>query len=209
MSQKVLLKIIILGDSGVGKTSILHKYVNNRFIEEHKATIGAAFSTKEIMVDGDRLITLQLWDTAGQERFQSLGRAFYRGSDACILVYDITSQESFNRISTWRENFLQQSNPENPSEFPFLLFGNKCDLDQQRQVSTEQVTAYANKQKCMKFYETSALNGQNLEVGIRLIANIAAQMDDGASYDADSANVDLDGDEDTNGVLDNGCCELL
>merc|ERR1719177_74289 len=105
MSRKVLLKIIILGDSGEGKTSILHKYVNNKFIEEHKATIGADFSTREITIDDSRLITLQIWDTAGQERFQSLGNAFYRGADACILVYDITDKESFDAIEEWKSKF--------------------------------------------------------------------------------------------------------
>merc|ERR1712228_18055 len=175
MSKKVLLKIIIIGDSGVGKTSLLHKYVNNRFIEEHKATIGADFSTKEIMIDDNRLITLQIWDTAGQERFQSLGNAFYRGADACLLVYDITSKQSFDHIQKWKDNFLHQANPSEPTEFPFLLLGNKSDLDEQRQVETDDAMTYATKQKHMEFYETSALTGQNLEVAIRLIANIASE----------------------------------
>jgi len=91
-----LLKIIILGESGVGKKAILHQFVHKRFIEEHKATIGADFSTKEIVFD-DKVITLQIWDTAGQERFQSLGNAFYRGADACVLVYDVTNEASFKK----------------------------------------------------------------------------------------------------------------
>eukprot|EP01083_Nonionella_stella_P198000 727417_1 len=199
-SKKVLLKIIILGESGVGKTALLHKYVMNKFIEEHKATIGADFLTKDITI-GDKLITLQIWDTAGQERFQSLGNAFYRGADACILVYDITNQQSFNRIETWRNNFLHQSNPDNPESFPFLLCGNKSDLETQRQVQKEQVTRYANKKKCMKFYETSALTGQNLEFGIRSIANIASQSNNPNIYNSNEINVDLhDNDQiETNG----------
>ena len=91
--KKVLLKVVILGDSGVGKTSLMNQYVNKRFSAQYKATIGADFLTKEVMID-DKLVTLQIWDTAGQERFQSLGVAFYRGADACILVYDITSPKA-------------------------------------------------------------------------------------------------------------------
>merc|ERR1712078_475636 len=86
--KKVLLKVIILGDSGVGKTSLMNQYVNKKFSTQYKATIGADFLTKEVMV-GDRLVTMQIWDTAGQERFQSLGVAFYRGADACVLVFDV------------------------------------------------------------------------------------------------------------------------
>ena len=83
--QKVLLKVIVLGDSGVGKTSLMNQYVNRKFTNQYKATIGADFLTKEVMIE-DKLVTMQIWDTAGQERFQSLGVAFYRGADACVLV---------------------------------------------------------------------------------------------------------------------------
>ncbi len=120
--KKVLLKVIILGDSGVGKTALLHKYVNGQFIEEHKATIGADFMTRQINID-NKVIDLQIWDTAGQERFQSLGRAFYRGADACVLVYDITSQPSLEQIDTWRRNFLDQAQIKDERSFPFLLLG--------------------------------------------------------------------------------------
>lgn len=82
--KKVLLKVIILGDSSVGKTSLMNQYVNRKFSNQYKATIGADFLTKEVTVD-DRTVTMQIWDTAGQERFQSLGVAFYRGADCCVL----------------------------------------------------------------------------------------------------------------------------
>merc|ERR1719231_1596660 len=111
--KKVLLKVIILGDSGVGKTSLMNQYVHKRFSNQYKATIGADFLTKEVMID-DKLVTLQIWDTAGQERFQSLGVAFYRGADACILVYDITNPKSFDHLDSWRDEFLIQASPRNP-----------------------------------------------------------------------------------------------
>jgi Ras-related protein Rab-7A len=88
--KKNFLKIVILGDSGVGKTTLLHQYLNGRIQAKSKPTIGADFSKKEIMID-NTVVTLQIWDTAGQEKFQSLGYAFYRGADCCALCYDITS----------------------------------------------------------------------------------------------------------------------
>merc|ERR1719198_447774 len=131
--KKVLLKVVILGDSGVGKTSLMNQYVNKRFSAQYKATIGADFLTKEVMID-DKLVTLQIWDTAGQERFQSLGVAFYRGADACILVYDITNHKSFNNLDSWREEFLGQASPSDPENFPFVVLGNKVDRESDRQV---------------------------------------------------------------------------
>jgi len=100
---RVLIKVIILGDSGVGKTSLMNQYVNKRFSHQYKATIGADFLTKEVMVD-DRLVTMQLWDTAGQERFQSLGVAFYRGADCCVLVYDVNNAKSFEMLEVGETN---------------------------------------------------------------------------------------------------------
>lgn len=208
MSRKVLLKIIILGDSGVGKTSILHKYVSNKFIEEHKATIGADFSTKEITIDDNRLITLQIWDTAGQERFQSLGNAFYRGADSCVLVYDITDQKSFTRISTWRDAFLRQAQPDNPESFPFLLLGNKADQEEQRVVPHEDAAAFAAKQQCMKFFETSALTGQNLEPAMREIANIASQSEDN-TFTMGGSKLVLDERDESNGNEGSCACQLI
>merc|ERR1711883_12435 len=117
MGKKVLLKVIILGDSGVGKTSLMNQYVNRKFSNQYKATIGADFLTKDITLDDNRQVTLQIWDTAGQERFQSLGVAFYRGADACILVFDLTAKKSFENLDTWREEFLVQSGPSDHDNF--------------------------------------------------------------------------------------------
>ncbi|PVH38124.1 hypothetical protein PAHAL_5G183000 [Panicum hallii] len=105
--RRTLLKVIVLGDSGVGKTSLMNQYVHKKFSQQYKATIGADFVTKEVLIE-DRLVTLQIWDTAGQERFQSLGVAFYRGADCCVLVYDVNSNRSFDTLNTWHDEFLNQ-----------------------------------------------------------------------------------------------------
>ena len=178
-TKKVLLKVIILGESGVGKTALLNHYVNNQFIETHKATIGADFMTKDIKID-DKMITLQMWDTAGQERFKSLGNSFYRGADAAILVYDITQKETFTKIEEWKSSFLDLSGES--KEFPILLLGNKYDLQNQRAVDSSDGEAYAQKQG-MIFYETSAVNGHNIEEAVRAIAAKACDRDT-APYDS-------------------------
>merc|ERR1711935_753877 len=125
-SRRGFLKVIILGDSGVGKTSLMNQYVNKKFSNQYKATIGADFLTKEVQVD-DRLVTMQIWDTAGQERFQSLGVAFYRGADCCVLVYDVNNGKSFDNLDNWRDEFLIQASPTDPDNFPFVVLGNKVD----------------------------------------------------------------------------------
>jgi Ras-related protein Rab-7A len=102
---KKLLKVIILGDSGVGKTSLMNQFVNRKFNSQYKATIGADFLTKEISLTNTQ-VTMQIWDTAGQERFQSLGVAFYRGADCCVLVYDTCNLKSFETLDSWRDEFL-------------------------------------------------------------------------------------------------------
>merc|ERR1711861_121197 len=139
--KKVLLKVIILGDSSVGKTSLMNQYVNKKFNTQYKATIGADFLTKEVSLE-ERVVTMQIWDTAGQERFQSLGVAFYRGADACILVFDLTSKKSFENLDTWREEFLVQSGPPDPDTFPFVVLGNKVDLKDTRTVQPKQADQY-------------------------------------------------------------------
>ena len=131
MSKKQLLKIIILGDSGVGKTSLMHQYVSKKFDNRYKATIGADFLTKDVEIDGQS-VALQIWDTAGQERFQALGSAFYRGADACILVFDVTQQESFAHLTSWMEEFNIQAGKRD-----CVLIGNKTDLEDKRQVSSK------------------------------------------------------------------------
>ena len=92
--KKCFVKVVAIGDSGVGKTSLIQQFEHSRFTNNFKPTIGADFSNKEVSIDG-RVVTLQIWDTAGQERYQSLGNAFYRGADCCFLTYDITDIQSF------------------------------------------------------------------------------------------------------------------
>lgn len=169
------MKVIILGDSGVGKTSLMNQYVHKRFSKQYKATIGADFLTKEVMID-EKLVTLQIWDTAGQERFQSLGVAFYRGADSCVLVHAITDAKSFDNLESWMDEFLAHAAPRAPrnaENFPFVVLGNKADLDSQRQVTANKAKAWCASKGDMPFFETSAKEAVNVEAAFKTIAQNA------------------------------------
>ncbi|KAI6218149.1 hypothetical protein M3Y99_01729600 [Aphelenchoides fujianensis] len=133
----------------------MNQYVNNRFSTQYKATIGADFLTKDITVD-NKLVTVQIWDTAGQERFQSLGVAFYRGADCCVLTYDITNGNSFKSLETWRDEFLVQASPRDPENFPFVLLGNKIDLESKRAVSERRAQSWCQGKNNMPYFEAIA-----------------------------------------------------
>jgi len=175
--KKVLLKVIILGDSGVGKTSLMNQFVNDKFSKQYKATIGADFLTKEILID-DKLVTMQIWDTAGQERFQSLGVAFYRGADSCILVYDITDSKSFESLDLWRDEFIAQAAPRNQKEFPFVVLGNKSDLAKtKRQVADAKARSWTKAKGDIPFFETSAKDNINVEQAFQMVARNALKQE--------------------------------
>ncbi|KAG4067856.1 hypothetical protein HA402_010542 [Bradysia odoriphaga] len=169
--KKTLLKVIILGDSSVGKTSLMNQYVKKHFSNQYKATIGADFLTKEVVVD-DRVVTMQIWDTAGQERFQSLGVAFYRGADCCVLVFDVTAGNSFKNLDSWRDEFLIQASPRDPEHFPFVVLGNKIDQEN-RQVSTKRAQQWCQSKNDIPYFETSAKEGVNVELAFQTIARNA------------------------------------
>jgi len=172
-----LLKVIILGDSGVGKTSLMNQFVNSRFNSQYKATIGADFLTKEVTVD-NRLVTMQIWDTAGQERFQSLGVAYYRGADCCVLVYDVNNSKSFENLNNWRDEFLIQASPHDAERFPFVVLGNKIDVDEsRRQVTQKRVLAWCQSKGNIPYFETSAKEAVNVQEAFAVVARNALQQE--------------------------------
>jgi len=205
--KKVLLKVIILGDSGVGKTSLFNKFINDKFSKQYQATIGADFLTKEIIID-DKLVTMQIWDTAGQERFQSLGVAFYRGADACMLVYDITDQKSFDSLETWMNEFIAQASPKNPKEFPFVILGNKADLAKtKRQVPEAKAQTFCKSKNEVPFYETSAKDNINVEQAFHTVARNALQREE--KQDRYQPPPVLDLDKKPTNTKKNDCCNLI
>ncbi|XP_069037183.1 ras-related protein rab7-like [Lepisosteus oculatus] len=166
--KKILLKVILLGISGVGKTSLMNQYVNKKFSSQYKGTIGADFLTKEVIVD-DQLVILQIWDTVGQERFSSLVAGFYRGADSCILVFDVTQPESFKKLDSLRDEFLIEASPRDPENFPFVVLGNKIDL-KNRQVTTKSAQAWCLMKNNILYFETSAKENINIHQAFQTIA---------------------------------------
>ncbi|TNN14867.1 Ras-related protein isoform 3 [Schistosoma japonicum] len=128
-----LFKLLLIGDSGVGKTSILLRFSDNLFNQTFISTIGIDFKIRTVDIDGKK-IKLQIWDTAGQERFKTITTAYYRGAMGIMLVYDITNQHSFNNIKTWMQNIDEHAN----NDVEKMLLGNKCDVDEKRQISFQQ-----------------------------------------------------------------------
>ncbi|KAL6075982.1 GTPase [Balamuthia mandrillaris] len=188
--RKILLKLLVLGDSGVGKTSLLLRYVQNKFTINTKSTIGANFLSKEIETD-EGLVTCQIWDTAGQERFQGLGTAFYRGADGVIFVFDVTRRKSFEELETWRESFLIQVGQEGSKDFPTVIVANKVDLEEQRAVSKEDLVAYC-KQHNFRYFETSAKEGRNVDRAFEAVCDLCvAKLE---PVDLLSCTVDLERD---------------
>jgi len=177
-TRRKILKVIILGDSGVGKTSLMNQYVNKKFSASYKATIGADFLTKEVVLD-DRAVTLTIWDTAGQERFQSLGVAFYRGADCCVLVYDVNNAKSFDNVNSWREEFLIQASPRDPDTFPFVMVGNKIDMGEgKRQVARKRAQSWCYQRGQIPYFECSAKAGDGVDAAFEAIArNALAQQE--------------------------------
>ncbi|KAL9101157.1 MAG: hypothetical protein Q9163_003559 [Psora crenata] len=198
--KKVLLKVIILGDSGVGKTSLMNQYVNKKFSASYKATIGADFLTKEVMVD-DRLVTMQLWDTAGQERFQSLGVAFYRGADCCVLVYDVNNSKSFETLDAWRDEFLIQASPREPDNFPFVVIGNKIDVEEsKRAISSKRAMTFCQSKGGIPYFETSAKEAVNVEQAFEVIAKNALAQEESEEFSGDFSDpIDINLDRENDG----------
>lgn len=155
-----LFKIIIIGDTSVGKSSIMQQYVNNFFIGEYISTIGVDFLIKNLIIDNKK-IKLQIWDTAGQEKFRSITKTYYRNVDAVILMYDITNLESFNHISNW----INEINKFIDKYIPIIIIGNKNDLEKKRMISFNEGLILAKKYNAL-FDETSAKDYNSIDNAI-------------------------------------------
>ncbi|KAG7229667.1 hypothetical protein INR49_012711 [Caranx melampygus] len=171
--RPVTLKIILIGNSGVGKSSFMYRYVNHRFTNMYRATVGTDFLSKTVDIDRDR-VTLQIWDTAGTERFQSLGTPLYRGAHCCMLVFDVTSRSSFSALDAWRKEFLVQGEPQDPSDFPFIVLGNKTDL-RDREVSASVALQWCDEIGA-EYFEGSAKEDVDVEKTFLRAAQIGLQQ---------------------------------
>ena len=154
--EEIKIKIMLLGESQIGKTSLIQRYVKNNFNLSYITTVGIDFQLKQIKMN-NKSIKLQIWDTAGQERFKNITKSYFHSSDGFVVGYDITSRLSFTNVSTW----LKEINDNAPEEIQKILIGNKCDLNE-REVTTEEGQKLAE-ENGMKFFETSAKNDINVK----------------------------------------------
>uniref|UniRef100_A0A803VQJ7 RAB1A, member RAS onco family n=1 Tax=Ficedula albicollis TaxID=59894 RepID=A0A803VQJ7_FICAL len=182
-----LFKLLLIGDSGVGKSCLLLRFADDTYTESYISTIGVDFKIRTIELDG-KTIKLQIWDTAGQERFRTITSSYYRGAHGIIVVYDVTDQESFNNVKQWLQEIDRYAS-ENVNK---LLVGNKCDLTTKKVVDYTTAKEFADSLG-IPFLETSAKNATNVEQSfMTMAAEIKKRMGPGATAGgAEKSNVKI------------------
>jgi len=158
-----LFKVVIIGDSGVGKSNLLSRFTRNEFHLDSKSTIGVEFATRSIQHDG-KIIKAQIWDTAGQERYRAITSAYYRGAVGALLVYDISKRLTFENVERWLKELRTHADP----SIVVMLVGNKCDLKHLQAVQTDDAKDFAE-QNNLAFIETSALDATNVDLAFETI----------------------------------------
>jgi len=158
-----LFKVVLIGDSGVGKSNLLSRFTRNEFNLETKSTIGVEFATRSITVDG-KTLKAQIWDTAGQERYRAITAAYYRGAVGALLVYDISKHQTYVNVTRWLKELRDHAD----SNIVIMLVGNKSDLKHLRAVPTDEAKAFAAENN-LSFMETSALDASNVESAFQTI----------------------------------------
>ncbi|CAF1803229.1 hypothetical protein Bca4012_028673 [Brassica carinata] len=179
--EEYLFKIVIIGDSAVGKSNLLTRYARNEFNPNSKATIGVEFQTQSMLID-NKEVKAQIWDTAGQERFRAVTSAYYRGAVGALVVYDITRTSTFENVGRW----LDELNTHSDTTVAKMLIGNKCDLESIRAVSVEEGKSLAESQGLF-FMETSALDSTNVSTAFEMVirdiySNISRKQLNSDSY---------------------------
>jgi small GTP-binding protein len=164
-NYEMMFKVVLVGDSFVGKTNIMSKYLKDEFHEDSKATVGVEFGSKQFTIEGHS-IKAQIWDTAGQERYKAITSAYYKGAKGAFVVYDITRKTSFESIDRWVNDLTAAAD----KKITIVVIGNKCDLEDQRQITKEQGEEKSAKLE-VAFLETSALSGENLDKAFELMMN--------------------------------------
>lgn len=158
-----LFKIVLIGDSGVGKSNLMNRFTKSEFYSDSKSTIGVEHATKTLLIE-NKTIKAQIWDTAGQERYRAITSHYYRGAVGALLVYDITDYSSFENVVTWLWELREYAD----SEIIIVLVGNKSDLGHLRVVEEKEARAFAEKEKLF-FIETSALDASNVDEAFKTI----------------------------------------
>jgi small GTP-binding protein len=153
-----IFKVLLLGDSSVGKTCFLLRFSDDTFTDNHISTIGLDYRLKMVSVNNEAIVKLQIWDTAGQDRFRAITKNYYKGAHGIILLYDVTNPSTFNNIKNW----IAQIKDNTSDKVQICLVGNKCDIEEQRKIPYDEGAKLAS-ENGLKFFETSAKNNLNVE----------------------------------------------
>ncbi|XP_059669584.1 ras-related protein RABA1d-like [Cornus florida] len=204
-----LFKLVLIGDSGVGKSNLLSRFTRNEFSLESKSTIGVEFATRSLNVDS-KVIKAQIWDTAGQERYRAITSAYYRGAVGALLVYDVTRHSTFENVERWLRELRDHTDP----NIVVMLIGNKSDLRHLVAVSTEDGKSFAERES-LYFMETSALEATNVDNAFsevltqiyRIVSKKAMESgDNGAASTVPSKGEKIDVGKDVSAMKSVGCC---
>ena len=170
--KKVLIKSVVIGSSRVGKTALINNFVTSKFSQNYKVTIGADFFTKEIDIGKNVKVALQMWDTAGQEKYASLGRSFYHGAESCVIVFDITDIQSFEKLDFWKHQFLEEMIFDS-KDFPFVVIGSKVDLESERRVPSQKALQWCKENGNLPYFEISSKQSINIAEAFQCISTTA------------------------------------
>ncbi|KAI5657219.1 hypothetical protein M9H77_26012 [Catharanthus roseus] len=202
-----LFKVVLIGDSGVGKSNLLSRFTRNEFSQESKSTIGVEFATRSIQVD-DKVVKAQIWDTAGQERYRAITSAYYRGAVGALLVYDVTRHVTYENVERW----LKELRDHTDVNIVIMLVGNKADLRHLRAVPTTDAKAFAERENTF-FMETSALEAFNVENAFtevltqiyRVVSRKALDIGDDPTSLPKGQTINI-GSNDVSDFKQGGCC---
>ena len=155
--ERITFRVVVIGSSSVGKTSIINKFLHDKFNDKEPNTVGALYESFEEERNGQQM-TIQIWDTAGQEQYRSLATVYFRGAAGAIIVYDVTNTPSFNSLEDWLKTFRNS----NDSKTVIFVVGNKCDLSGDRRILADEACKWAESKGCI-YIETSAATGENID----------------------------------------------
>ncbi|XP_076924797.1 ras-related protein RABA1f-like [Bidens hawaiensis] len=203
-----LYKVVLIGDSGVGKSNLLSRFSKNEFSLDSKSTIGVEFATRSIRVD-DKIIKGQIWDTAGQERYRAITSAYYRGTVGALIVYDITRKVTFENVDRW----LKELRDHTDQNIVVMLVGNKADLAHLRAVTTDEAKVFSEKETVF-FMETSALEALNVEKAFtevltqiyRVMSRKALGVANDPALVPKGQTINIGGKDDVTAMKKAGCC---
>ena len=204
MNYDKTCQILLIGDSSVGKTSLIQRYANGIFKEEYLATVGLDFYTKQEAINNINVL-VRLWDTAGQERFKSLTPNYFKNAEGVIITYDITSSQSFENLKFWI-NSIKTNLGEKNIIIPIIIVGNKLDMKDMRDITREEAEKFAKENK-YKYFETSAKTGEGVDDAIRDLVNQVLEKSEQFEEERNERkSIKINSEQPEDNVKKKGCC---